>query len=821
MSPAKKKSSTTPKKASSSTTATTTAKAAKATTAKKKRGAAATASKEEGPPRKKRGRKPKTVPKQQQPEEDGDNNETNDESVAVAAPTATSAQPDAIASEAVVVAATSTVEGGGGGEVVTKGTTTTTANNKKKGTTTTTTTNKRKRASPTTSRKIKTTTTTSSSKKAGTKGSNQQQPEPIPSTTLSSAVVVLKTLLIDNGGHCLKYGWANTSNDADDNNNTEQQQQQPHSMPNQTARLPQQWTVLAGDDLLQHHPNQWIHVTASTERGIITNLGNQMHVWKRVLDKLRVSIPLDTETAQTFGWALQHKKQQQQQQQNAAATTTTTTIRSNQCAVVLTVPPYCPRTVLDHIAYCWLEDFGFARVGFCNAATMASRHYHCSSRPCTTVVDLGWSATTVVPTIRGEVVPRPAPAGSVIRRLPLGGRHMINIWKYYTSYRQWNLMDATWILQSVWEQAAYCSLNFEADMAIARQLPPGRRPFDREFVLPDFVTTMVGKVQLPPALLLQQQQQEQEEEADEDDMDDDDDEDDEDVREEDMNEEDIELDLDGKHDDVMPVDDAPVEETTVTKKQQNIKSNKKTASSSSKKKTGKAKAGRRRRSKKTDENKMDQQHDDDDEEEEEEGSEDDDEDEEDIEAIKARLLQERAAEAARQRELEASQQKLHLCTERFAIPEMLFRPRDGGFPKEWAGLAQTIHLAIQACPAIYQPALYRSIVLVGGVAQLPNLVERLQRELRALVPDDFTVVVELAQANPKGETTNSGIESMTATKSTTGTIFAVWRGMQDWVQSAASPTIYSFSREEWEQASRRGAWKPLSVTYGDENGLLI
>jgi hypothetical protein len=50
-------------------------------------------------------------------------------------------------------------------------------------------------------------------------------------------------LVIDNGGDTIKFGWNTDSS--------------PKNIPNVTARLQQQWTVLAGDQLSQiQNPNQ-------------------------------------------------------------------------------------------------------------------------------------------------------------------------------------------------------------------------------------------------------------------------------------------------------------------------------------------------------------------------------------------------------------------------------------------------------------------------------------------------------------------------------------------------------------------------------------
>jgi len=122
-----------------------------------------------------------------------------------------------------------------------------------------------------------------------------------------------------------------------------------------------------------------------------------------------------------------------------------------------------------------------------------------SRRQLSCIVDMGWSAIHIVPTYR-QMPPTP----SAIRRMPLGGRHLVQLWKYYVSYRQWSLMDQEFLLQAVKEKLGFVSLNFDDDLKLARRVPLGKRPCDREFVLPDYSTTYEGFVRVPPALYQQQ-----------------------------------------------------------------------------------------------------------------------------------------------------------------------------------------------------------------------------------------------------------------------------------------------------------------------------
>ncbi|CAA7027404.1 unnamed protein product [Microthlaspi erraticum] len=84
-------------------------------------------------------------------------------------------------------------------------------------------------------------------------------------------------------------------------------------------------------------------------------------------------------------------------------------------------------------------------------------------------------------------------------------------------------------------------------------------------------------------------------------------------------------------------------------------------------------------------------------------------------------------------------QEIDLTNERFLVPETLFQPADLGMNQ--AGLAECIVRAVSSCHSYLQPVLYQSIILTGGSTLFPQLKERLERELRPLVPDHFDVKI--------------------------------------------------------------------------------
>ncbi|KAL3917736.1 MAG: hypothetical protein SGILL_004571, partial [Bacillariaceae sp.] len=552
---------------------------------------------------------------------------------------------------------------------------------------------KRPAQSPGAKNRKKPTTSSSPSKAKATKAKAKK-----PTTSAAATPITLpptRTLIVDNGGDTLKYGWM-----------TDAEPRTP--LMNVSARLIHQFTTLVADELRTvQNPNSLIAPTRSTERGMITNLENQTRVWKRMLDLLGVVVPVNTEAAKSFGWNIAARKKANKASINLVATPPppppTTKISAHTIAVILLLPPHCPRGLLDQLLQVWFEDFGVAHVGLGISSVCAS-HDQILATPWKTscTVDLGWSSSLVVPTFKNQVV-----SPKAIRRLPVGGRHMINMLKYYMSYRQYNLMEQTQLLREVFEKLSFLSMDMKGDMALAREKPSGRRIYDRDFVLPDYKTTQKGEIRIPPLLQrdLEREAAKKKQGNDANDEDDDDEEEDEDfvidADEEDDSDEDVvmsDADDDGKRDEP-------------AKKGKKLNS------------TKKRKKG--------------------DDEEEDEA---DDDEEETMEQKRKRILHQRALEERRRREQEEEEQILRVSVERFTVPEVLLKPLDAGVQPDLMGLAHAIVQSVESCPLPYRPALYRTIYLVGGVSRLPNLKPRLEQELRCLIPSEFKMSLAIADS---------------------------------------------------------------------------
>lgn len=99
------------------------------------------------------------------------------------------------------------------------------------------------------------------------------------------------------------------------------------------------------------------------------------------------------------------------------------------------------------------------------------------------VVDSGYSFTHVIPFKLGQ------PLNAGIKRINVGGKVLTNFLKETISFRHYNMMEETYLMNEIKETCCYVSLNFSKDKQEARNL--GKL---QKYVLPDFSTNRSGYV---------------------------------------------------------------------------------------------------------------------------------------------------------------------------------------------------------------------------------------------------------------------------------------------------------------------------------------
>ncbi|KAI2627639.1 actin-domain-containing protein [Hypoxylon sp. NC1633] len=88
---------------------------------------------------------------------------------------------------------------------------------------------------------------------------------------------------------------------------------------------------------------------------------------------------------------------------------------------------------------------------------------------------------------------------------------------------------------------------------------------------------------------------------------------------------------------------------------------------------------------------------------------------------------------------ESNEDVLTLRNERFAVPELLFHPSDIGIRQP--GIADLVMQSLRVLPIGLWPGLLSNIIVVGGNSLFAGFVERLQKEIVQLVPDECFVRV--------------------------------------------------------------------------------
>lgn len=592
----------------------------------------------------------------------------------------------------------------------------------------------------------------------------------------------LAVCVVDNGGWKVKYGIIVPPKSVESKVSIHMS-----TMYNATARPPHQLTVLTGDEITARMKNlgqlSWNY---PMERGMICDGETQLRVWARTLEVLGVSpSPQMKGGGGGFLATLTSSTANRRGKGGTAATDTSVSntsmqkYSSNDCMFLLLEPPHVPSVISEGVDCILFRELGIGNVARVLGPCMAAAKYlsivgKTSSNnsddgawidddtKCCCVVDSGYSFTHVVPTHRGSAMKK------AIRRLDIGGKVLTNLLKETVTYRQWNMMDEFHIVNDAKEQLSFVSDKFDSEMKQAHITRKGLRWFDREYLLPDFVSSSRGSVRLPVPLQrknemeemakkkLELERQKEEEKG-------------QNVSEEEaenyqQNDEDDEMDTDKRE----PAND--------TKDKQKKKT------SDKKHKKEKSKKKMKKQSKKR---KYDDQHSDNDE----ELSDNEDSDEETDEQRLKRLKAMREEERKRREKEERERQALAMSVERFTIPEVLFRPSDIGL--NCGGVVEAIVESINACDPIYRAAMYNNVLLVGGNATIPGYRERVESELRKLAPTNYPVRVYL----PNDPVT-----------------FA-WEGAVEFAQQSGFQKQYSIDRVTWEAMKKTG--KDQEEIWGD------
>lgn len=117
------------------------------------------------------------------------------------------------------------------------------------------------------------------------------------------------------------------------------------------------------------------------------------------------------------------------------------------------------------------------------------------SSECVLVVDSGFSFTHVIPIVSGKVIwsavkRYPSLSSRHSFRLNIGGKFLTNYLKEVISYRHYNMMEETYLINKVKESCCFVSQDFSADLEKIKF----KRGGEIKYVLPDYSNSKEGYI---------------------------------------------------------------------------------------------------------------------------------------------------------------------------------------------------------------------------------------------------------------------------------------------------------------------------------------
>ncbi|KAF9924112.1 Actin- protein 6 [Linnemannia zychae] len=258
-----------------------------------------------------------------------------------------------------------------------------------------------------------------------------------------------RTLVVDNGAATIKFGFA------DENT--------PYkTFANNITRSKAERKTFVGDQLETCKDYSGLYYRLPFEKGLLTNWDVEKQVWDRLFNGKIV--PCDPAS--------------------------TTLLISEP---ILNLPNIA--TTYDQLVF---EEYGFQSYIRMSAPQMAmyneiprlfgQRLTSGKKRiDCAVVVDSGYSFTHIIPFWKGK----PILVG--IRRINVGGKLLTNHLKEIISFRYWNMMDETHLVNEVKEACCYVSNNFWDELDICKKSPRANKIL-QHYVLPDYSTQQRGYV---------------------------------------------------------------------------------------------------------------------------------------------------------------------------------------------------------------------------------------------------------------------------------------------------------------------------------------
>ncbi|KAI0372330.1 actin-like protein Arp6 [Pilatotrama ljubarskyi] len=251
----------------------------------------------------------------------------------------------------------------------------------------------------------------------------------------------LKTVVLDNGASTIKAGILGVHDD------------KPLVIPNSVVRSKGDNATYVGHELAKCRDFTSLRFRLPFEKGFLVDWDAQKAVWDGLF-----SSEVDTSEA----------------------------------SLLITEPYFNLPNIQDVYDQFVFEEYEFRAYHRCTPAALIP-HGRLLAQPglpqpeCILVIDSGFSFTHVVPILNGAIV------WEAVKRIDVGGKLLTNHLKETISFRQWNMMEETHIVNEVKEACCFVSENFKSDLEACR-VQPTKNPILQEYIFPDYSTHRPGRI---------------------------------------------------------------------------------------------------------------------------------------------------------------------------------------------------------------------------------------------------------------------------------------------------------------------------------------
>ncbi|KAF8125744.1 actin-related protein Arp6 [Boletus edulis] len=256
----------------------------------------------------------------------------------------------------------------------------------------------------------------------------------------------LTTVVLDNGGSTIKAGVVGNDETV-------------RIIPNAVVRSKGDKTTYIGHEIARCSDFSSLHYRLPFEKGYLVDWDTQKAVWDGVFSTEALSV------------------------------------NAPESSLIITEPYFNLPNIRDVYDQFVFEEYEFQSYYRCTPAAMIPygaifAAEGLNTPECALIVDSGFSFTHVVPLINHQI------QWYAVKRMDVGGKLLTNQLKEVVSYRQWNMMDETYIMNHVKEACCYVSTQFIADLETCRSSPK-KNPIVMEYLLPNFAINRGGEIRRP------------------------------------------------------------------------------------------------------------------------------------------------------------------------------------------------------------------------------------------------------------------------------------------------------------------------------------